>query len=351
MNKDEIIIQKYLKMQERCRIRQKKYYDKHKETISKDRKIKRSKSNVMCDCKEVLDLDNILQKLDNCDKITNENTRQCHKNRITTFFEITKINDMTTDLLNYKEIIDRIENSTYGRNHIQYKSNSKKNMLESFLFCLDKLDIILDKDIRQEYQDFYLKAKLRCNDELEIKKTNQDDAVISYNEYEKKVLDKFGLESKEFLMIKMYKEAIVRDDFDLFIINDEEKHKDDVTKNYLIEDNKKYTILLQCYKTSKNKKNPIKIKLSSELDNLIYQYITKNKIEHRLFPSKHGLNSSYISKMHKKLDINGSINTIRHIIISSGLIDMNLEERVQMAKNSFHSVNTQRDYKRKQKNE
>ena len=39
MNKDEIIIQKYLKMQERCRIRQKKYYDKHKETISKDRTV------------------------------------------------------------------------------------------------------------------------------------------------------------------------------------------------------------------------------------------------------------------------------------------------------------------------
>ena len=153
MNKDEVIVQKYLKMQEQCRIRRKKYYDKHKETILQDRKIKRSKIDVNCACKEVLDWDNILQKLDSCDKITNENTRHCHKNRITTFFNIAKINDMAIDLLNSKEIIDRIENSTYGKNNIQYKSNSKKNILESFLFCLDNLNIILEKDIRVEYQN------------------------------------------------------------------------------------------------------------------------------------------------------------------------------------------------------
>ena len=60
MDKDEIIVQKYLKMQEQCRIRQKKYYDKHKETILQDRKVKRSKkTDVICECKEVLDLNNI----------------------------------------------------------------------------------------------------------------------------------------------------------------------------------------------------------------------------------------------------------------------------------------------------
>lgn len=53
--------------------------------------------------------------------------------------------------------------------------------------------------------------------------------------------------------------------------------------------------------------------------------------------------------MHKKVNIKGSINMIRHIIISSGLINRNLEERVQLAKNSFHSVNTQADYKNETK--
>ena len=151
-------------------------------------------------------------------------------------------------------------------------------------------------------------------------------------------------------MVRIYKEVTCRDDLDLHIIQDEDKHKDDVTKNYIIENDNRYTILLQCYKTSKNK-NPIKIKLSSDLNKLVYDYIVRNEIKDRLFPSKHGLNFSFINTMNKKIGIKGGINLIRHVIITSGLIDMNLEERVKMAKNSFHSINTQKDYNRKQKND
>ena len=53
--------------------------------------------------------------------------------------------------------------------------------------------------------------------------------------------------------------------------------------------------------------------------------------------------------MNKKIGIKGGINIIRHIIITSGLLKMDLDERVQMAKNSFHSISTQRDYNRQQK--
>ena len=347
--KNEIIIQKYLKMQEQCRLRQKKYYDKHKETILNDRKIKRSnKTEVFCECNTVLDLPTILKKLDESEIITNENTRQCHKNRMMTFFEITKILDLSKDIEDYDSIIDKIDNSTYGKNSIEYKPNSKKNLLESFLFCLDKLNIKIEQMIREKYQDYYLKIKLKCNDQLEDKRINQEDSVISYEDYEQKILDRFCIESKEYLMIRIYKEVTCRDDLDLYIIKDEEKYKDDLTKNYLIDNENKYTILLQAYKTSKNK-NPIKIKLSTDLDKLIHEYIIKNNIKDRLFPSKHGLNFSFINMMNKKIGMKGGINLIRHIIITSGLLKMDLDERVQMAKNSFHSISTQRDYNRQQK--
>ena len=71
-----------------------------------------------------------------------------------------------------------------------------------------------------------------------------------------------------------------------------------------------------------------------------------------MFPTKTGINSPFISAMNKKIDIKGSINTIRHIIISSNLNSNSItpEERVDLANNSFHSINTQADYKRKQKN-
>ena len=192
---EQLIIEKYLRMQEQCRIRPKRYYDKYKEIILQDRKDKRKKVDIRCNF-EILNLDTILNKMDKSDKITNDNTRKCHKNRITTFFQITNIHDMNKDLKNYKETMNKIENSTYGKNDIQYKSNSRKNMMESFLFCLDKLDTILfDNDIRQHYQDYYSKTKLRCNDELEIKKSKIDDGVISYKEYENRILDRFRIES------------------------------------------------------------------------------------------------------------------------------------------------------------
>ena len=305
---------------------------------------------MICQCKDVLDLPTILKKLDESENITNDNTRQCHKNRMTTFFEITKILDLSKDIHDYNVIIDKINNSTYGKNSIEYKPNSKKNLLESFLFCLDKFNITLEPIIREKYQDYYLKIKMKCNDQLEEKRTNQADSVISYQEYENRILDRFGGQSKEYLMIRIYKEVTCRDDLDLYIIRDEEKHKDDLTKNYLIDNENKYTILLQAYKTSKNK-NPIKIKLSIELDKLIYEYIIRNNVKDRLFPSKHGLNFSFINTMNARIGIKGGINMIRHIVISSGLLHMTLEEKVQLAKKSFHSISTQRDYDRQQKTE
>ena len=92
--------------------------------------------------------------------------------------------------------------------------------------------------------------------------------------------------------------------------------------------------------------------LSTELNILLVNYIKLNKIEDRLFKTKNGINSPFISAMNKKIGVKGSINTIRHIIISSNLNSDSItpEERVDLANNSLHSINTQIDYKRKQKN-
>ena len=55
-----------------------------------------------------------------------------------------------------------------------------------------------------------------------------------------------------------------------------------------------------------------------------------------LFPTKNGINSPFISAMNKKIDVKGSINTIRHIIISSNLnSNLTPEERVDLAYNIF----------------
>ena len=216
--------------------------------------------------------------------------------------------------------------------------------MESFLYCLDNLDINLDPKIRENYQDYYGTLKISSNDEIVDKKNNE--LVIHWDEYEKRVKDKFGVDSKQYLMIMIHKICNARDDFDLYIVNDPEMVKKDTTKNYLIRDNDKYTLCMQSYKTS-NGKNPIFIIVPEQVNKLLNSYIKKHKIESRLFPTARGINTNFIAAMHKKIDVTGSISTIRHIIVSTqydkGLSN---EEKVALSKNSFHSLNTQVDYRR-----
>ena len=345
----ESINDKYEKIKEQCRIRQNRFYNKNRETILAGRKLKKTKE--LDECKCIFNLDKILSLLDESKKITNVNTLSCHKKRLILFFSITKIENLETDLNDVDTIFTLFENATYGKDNKLYKLNTKKNILESVLFCLDNFDIKISSELRTKYQNFYGKIKLMSNDELTDKQNNDSYSIITWKEYESKIKHRFGIQSKEYLMISLYGECNARDDFDLYIVDDIELVTEDITKNYLIRKNDLFTICMQHYKTSKNKK-PVFIKLSTELNILLVNYIKLNKIDDRLFPTKNGINSSFISAMNKKIDVIGSINTIRHIIISSNLNSNSItpEERVDLANNSFHSINTQIDYKRKQKN-
>ena len=46
-------------------------------------------------------------------------------------------------LIDYSTIINALNTSTYGKNNTPYKINSRKSIMESFLYCLDNLDTYL----------------------------------------------------------------------------------------------------------------------------------------------------------------------------------------------------------------
>ena len=340
-------LEKYDKMREQCRVRAARFYKKHIDKIGEKRKeVIQAKKLAKKEKSMIFNFETISTLLENSEKISNDNTRKAHMNRMKTFFEITSCQNIEVCLLDYKTIINVIDKASFGKNNTPYKINSKKNIMESFLFCLDNLNIDLDKKVREKYQDYYSTIKITSNDELQDKKTNEKDAVISWTDYEQKVKEKFGVDSKQYLLIKLYEICLARDNFDLYITNDIETISDDKTKNYLINEDGKYTLCMQSYKTSKNKE-PIFIKVTPELKKLLDNYIKTNKIEDRLFPSKTGKNSGFVSDMNKKIDVPNSINMIRHIIISTRLAGpLTVEERLQLSKDSFHSINTQPDYKR-----
>ena len=121
--------EKYEKIKEQCRKRQNRYYNKHRDTILSDRKLKKTKEIDECKC--IFTLDKILSLLDETDKITNLNTLSCHKKRLISFFSITKIQNLETDLIDFNNISTLLENATYGKDNKLYKLNTKKNILES----------------------------------------------------------------------------------------------------------------------------------------------------------------------------------------------------------------------------
>ena len=339
-------LEKYDLIREQCKIRAQRFYEKHKveigikrnETIQKKKEIQKKKSCV------IFNFETIKTKLENTEKIKSEFTRKSHINRMKTFFEMTSCKNIEVCLIDYSTIINAVKNATYGKNNTPYKINSKKSIMESFLYCLDNLDINLDEKIREKYQDYYGTLKLSSNDELIDKKNTE--SVIHWDEYETKIKDTFGVDSKQYLMIMLHSICNARDDFDLYIVDDPEMVKEDKTKNYLIRDDGNYTLCMQSYKTSNGKK-PIFIIVPEQVNKLLNSYIKKHKIEDRLFPTTRGINTPFVAAMHKKIGVPGSIGSIRHIIVSTQMDkDLTNEEKVDLSKTSFHSINTQIDYRR-----
>ena len=142
------------------------------------------KTKEIDECKCIFTLDKILSLLDETDKITNLNTLSCHKKRLISFFSITKIQNLETDLIDFNNISTLLENATYGKDNKLYKLNTKKNILESVLFCLDKFAIKISTELRIKYQNFYGKIKLMCNDELNDKQNNDNFSILPWKEYE-----------------------------------------------------------------------------------------------------------------------------------------------------------------------
>ena len=121
------------------------------------------------------------------------------------------------------------------------------------------------------YSDKFLEYKLRSHLDSQEKKKNK--VNIDIDEYVQKVLDAYGEESKEALIIKLYELHPFRDDLVLQIIPKQVKQVD---KNYIIApENKTHnlTLVLNTYKTDEKYGQeliPIPKELSKELRKYIH---------------------------------------------------------------------------------
>jgi hypothetical protein len=143
-----------------------------------------------------------------------------------------------------------------------------------------------------------------------------DDAVTDYDTYVNKIKTKFGITSVQYLIAKLYEEAPLRNNFTkMKIVEHDEPVPNDENSIQLPENriNGSANIHLKKYKTQSKYGEKI-IQLSRSTTRLLLLFIVSNKLTDFLFKKDI---SRTISDMNKSIDVSGSVNTIRHMIVST----------------------------------
>ena len=379
--------EKYEIAVEKSRLRQAKFYAKNKDKLSEKKKLDRK---VLKNCKERVDdvpcsecaiaeaeaeaekeviipkkigkaiaeneeqltLEIVLKKLNEIalievkgGKPRSPKTMSSHASNIKAYFRISGCKVLNECLLHPEIVLERIENALQPKSNTPYSTNTKKSYIHSLLLVLDYCKNIISTKLKDEYREYAGIMVAKSETEKEVKDKELDSAVIMYSDYVKKVLEKCGKDSKEYLYAAMYDECPCRDDFQLGWV----KTMDETTNknmNYLVMSDKgKGTIVLQKYKTSGNKEKPVVVDLSTKVSKLIRTYMLTERLSYgmKLFPTK---NSKFVVQMSKKIGIdNAGINYLRHSIITErNKKGMTPAERYRLAEIMGHQSGTQLTY-------
>ena len=77
----------------------------------------------------------------------------------------------------------------------------------------------LDSDLKQKYTTLNELYMIMSKDYTEEKKLSESHSVIQLDAYLNKIIQLFGTDSKEYLIVKMYSQVTARDDFHLCIVD------------------------------------------------------------------------------------------------------------------------------------
>ena len=346
-------------------IRQKRYYKSHSDLIKKQAQADRDELlqlRLKCDCPPpptvaepepepvtIFNEENVVEFINALD--INTKTKSKYVRDIKAVFRITDCGDLGGCLRTFTKIrkaMDGAKQPQYPDR--SYAVNTKKGYVQSILFVIDKLNIPMKTETKKLYNNWFDELKVASSSETTERKSNPDNAVLSYPDYLKKIKDKFGEDSKEFLIASIYQSVPARDNFGSLEILPSMRKNDNSTDNLLIvprSKNAPLKIVIQQFKTI-GKYGVMTFVLPDDLSTLIRKYIIKNSLTTRLFPDNNSGLSGFISKMHKKIDVVGSVNTLRKMSVSTYMRDTNLtaKERVEQANRHAHSAVTAMSYER-----
>ena len=291
-----------------------------------------------------LSFDVIKQKLNNLE--IPASTKKKYIDDCKTLMRLTDCNNLKDCLKDHKKIISLIENGKQIRDPSKdYSLNTKKGLFQTIVYLIDNLKIALSPATIKIYKNIFEQYKIRSTDLTEERTTNLSDGVIGYKDYMNKIKNKFGIDSKEYLIAKLYDELTVRDNYQNLIIakNTSNLSSDN---NYIIVNKNKSKIVLNNYKTQKKYKQIIH-EVSNDLDKLIKNFINNKNLDYgeTLF-GKSAL-SKVVGIMNHNVGVEGSINTLRHMKVSEELTNISdVKKRQQLAEKMLHSPITQQKYMR-----
>ena len=221
--------------------------------------------------------------------------------------------------------------------------NTAKADLQAILKIVDTFPIAISEKLKSQIKTAFDVLKEKSSE----KSAEPKEDLISFDEYIKKIEEKFGKESKQYVVVSLYHELPLRDDMQLKIV-DSIKSTKDKDYNYLVlNKSPKGRIIVHNYKTSEGL-GSIDKQLSTKLTNIIKKYINSKDDKEYLFTDKKM--SSYVQKMNAAIGLKSGINLFRHMAVNQFDPDTKTaEEKVKKASDMGHSVNTQRKYKQTKK--
>jgi len=368
-------IEQLNKIKEQNTIRAKRHYDLNKQKIADRRKIARNK------CKELLNalgientnepvsemvmVEEIKDAIQEQIPLVPIKSKKAKKATIITLTTLTqeekKINKFNNDQLKTlsvilncsdwdkcfkisKNVIYKIESAfQIKRPTTLYSINSKKSFYQAILTTITNKKIKVSENALKEYNDKLIEYKLKSHLESEEKKKTK--VNIDFNEYVKKVIDFYGKDSKQALIIALYELHVFRDDLVLQIIPKQIK---DISKNYLIVPEKKtnnLTLILNTYKTDKKYGQEL-IPIPRILSKDLRKYINTNDLKYNDYLFGKTKLTKYIRTFNEKLGLKISINNLRQMKASKVLNNNpTIEERLILAKEMKHMPITSEKYK------
>lgn len=275
-------------------------------------------------------LDKIKNHPSNYSAITCKNYNRCVR-LLCNIFSTTDQNELTTQLENASNTLEKIKTSD--------NTSSNKEALIRSLPTIYK--VLLDIELPQEQKEIYGKEMQAMTSKyhrsITIKKAQE--RLPLYSDFMENVLGIYGPDSQEYLLVSLYKDLTARDDFSQLLLTSRYKQSISTFNYAVVRVDKPVEIILNQYKTAKTY-GPIRVTLSNEVSSRMKRYINAHNLQYGqyLFPQK--TLSGFISKMLERCGLQGSISTMRRMMVSEFYNDPTKTETdfEELARRMGHSM-------------